>query len=96
MRDVLGNEMLMVTELEYLAVYPERQGQGIGTALVERGIRKAEELEMPIFVMGFTVSRGLYLRLGFRELESVLQDDSKFGGDGNYNAYFLVYDRHLP
>ncbi|KAK4450599.1 acyl-CoA N-acyltransferase [Podospora aff. communis PSN243] len=82
-------------KLEYLAVYPERQGQGVGTALVESGIRKAEELGMPIFVMGFDVSRNLYLRLGFREVESVLQDDRKFGGDGNYNAYFMVYDRHL-
>ncbi|KAK0647988.1 hypothetical protein B0T16DRAFT_490891 [Cercophora newfieldiana] len=82
-------------KLDYLAVHPDRQGEGIGTALTESGIKKAVELGLPIFVMGFDVSRGLYLRLGFREVESVLQDDRKFGGDGNYNAYFMVYDKHV-
>jgi len=79
-------------ELEYLAVHPDYQKQGIASLLVRNGIQQAERMSLPIFLMAFDISRGLYLRLGFREISNVLQDDSKFGGSGKYNAYFLVYE----
>ena len=55
-------------------------------------MRYAERLGVPIFVLAFDVSRGIYLRQGFREVEQLLQDDRPFGGSGNYNTYFLVYE----
>ena len=59
---------------------------------MQRGIRQAERLGWPIFVLAFDVSRGVYLRQGFREVEQLLQDDRPYGGSGNYNTYFLVYE----
>lgn len=44
-----------------------------------------------IFVLAFKAGLGVYKRLGFQEVERVIQDDSKYGGKGEYGAYFLVY-----
>ena len=79
-------------ELDYLAVHPENKGKGIGTALVESGIRHAEKIRVPIFAMAFKAGRGIYTRLGFKEVNRVIQDDSPYGGAGEYGAYFMIYD----
>ncbi|KAL4768457.1 hypothetical protein BDW60DRAFT_211001 [Aspergillus nidulans var. acristatus] len=81
-----------IRTLGYLAVHPENQGKGIGTALVESGIQRAEKLRLPIFILAFRAGRGIYERLGFREVDRVIQDDTKYGGQGEYGAYFMVYD----
>ncbi|KAI0112714.1 acyl-CoA N-acyltransferase [Hypoxylon sp. NC0597] len=79
-------------KLEYLAVHPENKGKGIATALVETGIRQAEKIGLPIFVMSYKAGRGVYERLGFKEVDRVIQDDSQYGGKGEYGAYFMIYD----
>jgi GNAT superfamily N-acetyltransferase len=81
-----------IVGLDYLAVHPENQRKGVGTALVESGIRYAKSVGIPIFTMAFNASRGFYERLGFREVERIVQDDSRYGGAGKYGAYFMVYD----
>ncbi|KAF7589819.1 hypothetical protein BBP40_003629 [Aspergillus hancockii] len=78
-------------KLDYLAVHPENKGKGIGSALVACGIRYAEKARIPIFTMAFKAGRGVYARLGFKETERIIQDDSKFGGAGEYGAYFMIY-----
>lgn len=78
--------------LDYLAVHPESKGKGIGTALVESGIKHAEKIGVSIFIMSFKAGRGIYARLGFKEVDQVIQDDSPYGGVGEYGAYFMVYD----
>ncbi|KAI2613451.1 acyl-CoA N-acyltransferase [Hypoxylon sp. NC1633] len=78
-------------ELEYLAVHPENKGKGIGTALVESGIKQAEKMGLDVFTLAFKMGRGIYARLGFKEVDRVIQDDSAFGGLGEYGAYFMVY-----
>ncbi|KAI8960877.1 acyl-CoA N-acyltransferase [Daldinia sp. FL1419] len=79
-------------KLDYLAVHPENKGRGIATALVESGIKHAEKIGVPLFTMSYKAGRGVYARLGFREVERVIQDDSKYGGKGEYGAYFMIYD----
>lgn len=59
---------------------------------MQRGTQYAERVKVPIFVLAFDVSRGIYMRQGFREVEQLLQDDKPFGGSGSYNTYFLVYE----
>jgi predicted N-acetyltransferase YhbS len=78
-------------ELDYLAVHPENKGKGVATALVESGLKQAEAMGVDVFIMAFKAGRGVYARLGFREVDRVIQDDSKFGGPGEYAAYFMVY-----
>ncbi|KAI1210763.1 acyl-CoA N-acyltransferase [Annulohypoxylon truncatum] len=79
-------------KLDYLAVHPENKGKGVATALVQSGIRHAEEIGLPIFVMSYKAGRGVYERLGFKEVERVIQDDTEYGGKGEYGTYFMIYD----
>ncbi|KAK2735543.1 GNAT family [Colletotrichum kahawae] len=78
--------------LDYLAVHPENKGKGIATALVESGMRQAEKIGIDVFILAFQAGLGLYLRLGFKEVERVVQDDSKWGGKGEYTVYLLTYE----
>lgn len=82
-------------ELDYLAVHPENKGKGIASALVRSGIKHAEEIGIPIFVMSYKAGRGVYERLGFKEIERVIQDDTEYGGKGEYGTYFMIYDRGI-
>lgn len=78
--------------LDYLAVHPENKGKRIGTALVASGIKYAERAGLPVFTLAFKAGRGVYARLGFQEVDRVIQDDSEYGGPGEYAAYFMIYD----
>ncbi|KAE8149872.1 acyl-CoA N-acyltransferase [Aspergillus avenaceus] len=78
--------------LDYLAVHPDNKGKGIGSALAASGIRYAEKVGIPLFVLAFKAGRGVYERLGFKEVDRVIQDDSQYGGLGEYGAYFMIYD----
>ncbi|KAI1126954.1 acyl-CoA N-acyltransferase [Nemania abortiva] len=78
-------------KLDYLAVHPENKGKGIGTALVAEGISQSERMRLPIFAMAYKAGLGIYTRLGFKEVDRVIQDISQWGGVGVYGAYFMVY-----
>lgn len=47
-------------------------------------------------MLAFKAGLGVYKRLGFKEIERVIQDDSMYGGTGEYSAYFLVYEVNRP
>ncbi|KFY08840.1 hypothetical protein V492_05863 [Pseudogymnoascus sp. VKM F-4246] len=90
MKRILAKKLYM--KLDLLAVHPNSKGKGIGTALVASGVQLAEKIGVPIFVMAYKAGRGIYSRLGFQEVDRVIQDDSQFGGAGEYGAYFMVYE----
>ncbi|RFU35456.1 hypothetical protein B7463_g846, partial [Scytalidium lignicola] len=75
--------------LDYLAVHPDHRRQGIATILVESGIREAEKMGLPIFVLAMKAGYGVYKKLGFKLLDQIIQDDSMYGGKGEYGVYFL-------
>ncbi|KAF5866712.1 hypothetical protein ETB97_009869 [Aspergillus alliaceus] len=79
-------------KLDYMAAHPENKGKWIGTALVTSGMRYAEMAGAPIFCMAFKAECGVYARLGFKEVEIIIQDDSQYGGAGEYGACFMMYD----
>lgn len=68
----------------------------MATALVESGIRAAEEMGVDLFMLAFKAGLGVYTRLGFKEVERIIQDDSMYGGTGEYGAYFLTYEVNKP
>lgn len=53
------------------------------------GIAQAEKMGVDIFVLAFKAGLGIYQRLGFKLLDQLVQDDSKYGGKGEYGTYFL-------
>lgn len=76
-----------------MAVHPENQGNGIATLLVQSGMREAEKLGLDIFIVAFRPAWGLYSRLGFRVERELIQDDSMYGGDGNYGIRYMIYEQ---
>lgn len=78
-----------LAELEYLAAHPENKSCGIGSMLVTSGIAQAEKLGVDIYMMACKAGLHMYQRLGFDMLEYKIQDDSKWGGKGEYGTYFL-------
>lgn len=57
--------------LHRITLTPDKQGQGIGTALLKKLMKEAQELQLPIQLRVFHTNpaRNLYKRLGFREME---------------------------
>jgi len=85
--------MHQLTGLDYLAVHPTNQGKGIGTALVQSGMREAEKLGLDIYILAFKAGVGLYKRLGFQVEKEIVQDDSKYGGTGDHRTFFMIYEQ---
>ncbi|KAL4939881.1 hypothetical protein BDV06DRAFT_224602 [Aspergillus oleicola] len=79
-------------KLDYLAVHPSKQGQGIATTLVKSGLQFADKHSVPVFTIAFKAARGIYARLGFREVARVVQDLARYGGFGEYTTYLMVRD----
>ncbi|KAK6086324.1 acetyltransferase [Seiridium cupressi] len=80
--------------LEYLAVHPDNQGKGVGTALVESGMRQAEKMGLDIFIHAMKMGMRVYKRLGFRGEKEPVMDGSHYGGDGDYRVWFLIYEQN--
>jgi len=91
-KEIRGRKAYM--QLDYLAVHPDNQGKGIGTALVQSGMIEAAKLNLDIFILAFKAGLGLYKRLGFRVEREIVQDDSKYGGPGDYRTYFMIYEQN--
>lgn len=85
--------MHQLTGLDYLAVHPTNQGKGIGTALVQSGMREAEKLGLDIYILAFKAGVGLYKRLGFQVEKEIVQDDSKYGGPSDHRTFFMIYEQ---
>ncbi|KAJ5938246.1 hypothetical protein N7454_004588, partial [Penicillium verhagenii] len=68
--------------LDYLAVHPDNQRKGVGTALVKSGIEQADKMGLDIFVHAFTEGYELYKRMGFELIAELIKDDSAYGGSG--------------
>jgi predicted N-acetyltransferase YhbS len=78
--------------LDYLAVHPDNQRKGVGTALVKSGMDQADKMGLEIFVHALREGAELYKRIGFRIIAELVQDDSAYGGSGVYGVYFLIYE----
>ncbi|KAL0932504.1 acetyltransferase [Colletotrichum truncatum] len=89
--EILGKQSYL--RLDYLAVHPDNQGKGVGSALVQSGMKQAEGLGLDIFIHAMKAGVGLYQRLGFHVEKEFVQYDTKYGGEGDvYTA--LMVNRH--
>ena len=61
--------------------------------MVQSGMRQAEEMGLDIFILAFKSAVGVYKRLGFQVEREIIQDDSIYGGKGEYGVYFMFYQR---
>ncbi|ROW04791.1 hypothetical protein VMCG_04931 [Cytospora schulzeri] len=82
--------------LDYLAVHPDNQRKGAATALVQSGMRVAEKLGLDIFIHAMKAGVELYKRQGFRIEAELVQDDSMYGGTGEYYVCMMTYEQKSP
>ncbi|KAK1572847.1 acetyltransferase [Colletotrichum navitas] len=87
--EILAKKSYM--RLDYLAVHPDNQGKGIGTVLVESGMKQAEEMKLDIFVHAMKAGVGVYKRLGFSIEKEFSQDDTEYGGEGEVDTALMIY-----
>lgn len=78
-------------ELDYLCVHPDHHHCGIGSMLVQSGVKQGNELGIELYVtaMGANASN-LYKKYGFEELDSLSQDLKQWGGEGRYDTWILI------
>lgn len=65
-------------DIGFLATAPAHQGAGRGKALMQYGIRKATEEQVPLSVISAYGKDGFYQKLGF-----VIPDGTAADGEGN-------------
>jgi GNAT superfamily N-acetyltransferase len=71
--------------LGYIIVYPDYERQGVGSLLLESGVRAAEKMGLDIFVTSTKAGQRLYHKAGF----SLLNDTKSESSDDRENqAYF--------
>lgn len=59
---------------------PAFQGRGAGSALIDWGKKKADELDLPIYLESSTKGHGFYKKHGFKDVEVMEIDFSTWGG----------------
>jgi ribosomal protein S18 acetylase RimI-like enzyme len=78
-------------ELDYLAVGPDYQRQGIGSRLVESGIQQANKLGLEIFLVAMGGNAlAMYQKYGFKLIDQNSQDLRPWGFDDSYDTYILI------
>ncbi len=58
--------------------------------LVQQGTSFADEARLPCYLEGSPAGHRLYLSMGFKDLETLDMDMSKFGGKGRHPHYVMI------
>ena len=80
--------------LSLLFVHPEYQRQGIGSLLLDWGLKKADEMKARIWVASTPQAVSTYERNGWRVVERYDVMLEKYGGQGVYSRAWMV--REIP
>ena len=76
--------------LDYIAVHVNHKRKGIASVLVKSGIDSARRMGIDMFIMSTTPAGGeLYKKLGFTELDQIIQDFSAWGVSELYETRYF-------
>lgn len=78
--------------LEFIATLPQHQGQGVGKALLRWGIERAEAEHRRIYLEATMEGLPVYEKSGWRALEQVDIDYTRWGGQGEQTLTLMVRD----
>ncbi|OJJ66004.1 hypothetical protein ASPBRDRAFT_189481 [Aspergillus brasiliensis CBS 101740] len=88
LRDVVGDGEVLT--LEYLTTHPDYWRQGVGSMLVQSGLRVADQYGIKTYVMSEPAGLKVYLNHGFKVVDEVAVDYTRFGGTEPTVHCFLV------
>ncbi|RHZ65155.1 GNAT family N-acetyltransferase [Aspergillus thermomutatus] len=77
--------------LELLVTHPQHQGKGVGKALLDWGVRIADERNARIYLEATPEGYPLYCKYGWKDIEDLVMDFSLYGGEGS--ARYVVMTR---
>lgn len=78
------------TALDYLSTAPTYQRQGVGTLLLESGLKVADANGLRTYVTASPAGLKLYQSHGFELTQTVSVDYSQYGGTQNTDNHFMV------
>jgi GNAT superfamily N-acetyltransferase len=76
-------------ELMLLCVSPLHQKKGIGATLLDWGMKRATEENIPCALESFQTARGLYLRMGFQQIGEI--EGLKKVLDGGETLHVMIW-----
>ena len=82
--------MLSHVDLHMLHADPAFQGRGAGGLLVEWSTKKADELGLPAYLEASPKGYRVYQHYGFKDLEVIDFDLTKYGGSGVYREPLMI------
>ncbi|KAM3075790.1 hypothetical protein ACMFMG_007917 [Clarireedia jacksonii] len=91
--EAMGGKRCLV--LQILVVHPFHQGKGIGTLLLQEGLRQADELGVPVWLEASEKGRPLYRKLGFNDVKTIKIDLAEWGGVGIDEHVCMLREAHV-
>ena len=76
--------------LAILVTAPEFQGRGVGSLLCNEGLQIADREKLPAWLEASARGRRLYQKLGFEDVEDIVIDLGKHGGEGVNTTVCMV------
>ncbi|KAH1293171.1 hypothetical protein KXX16_003026 [Aspergillus fumigatus] len=82
--------------LELLVTHPQHQGKGVGKALLDWGVRMADQKQARIYLEATPEGYPLYRKCGWRDVEDIVMDYSVYGGEGEATYAVMIREPALP
>ncbi|GAQ08119.1 hypothetical protein ALT_5440 [Aspergillus lentulus] len=76
--------------LELLVTHPQHQGKGVGKALLDWGVRMADQKNARIYLEASPEGYPLYRKYGWRDVEDIVIDYSVYGGEGDARYVVMI------
>jgi GNAT superfamily N-acetyltransferase len=76
--------------LSFFFVSPEYQGKGVGSLLMEWGLKKADDLGAKLWLTSTPQALSIYERFGWKTVERYDIDLGNYGGEGIYTRAWML------
>ncbi|KAH7321805.1 acetyltransferase-like protein [Rhexocercosporidium sp. MPI-PUGE-AT-0058] len=76
--------------IDYMTTHPSHQRKGVASLMLKEALGKIDEAGLKVIVMSHPAGRKMYEDHGFEHVQTVTQDDSKYGATEPFVHYFLV------
>jgi predicted N-acetyltransferase YhbS len=85
-------ELTYAGVLGLLCVHREAQRQGVGAALVQWGLKRSIEENLPAYLEASTAGFPLYQKLGFKKIDTMVVKAEDWNGDRDLQYNVMLHD----